>query len=80
MSAVLASNTFWGSPCSPLGCPHRILLPPLPMMLELCSQGEGHQGGRAQQPPALGDSLWFLTCWEGRGHAEYFCFWFFFGH
>lgn len=22
--------------------------------------------------------MWFLTCWEGWDHAEYFCFWFFF--
>lgn len=21
--------------------------------------------------------LWFLTSWEGWGHAEYFCFWYF---
>lgn len=41
MSAVLAFNTFWGSPCSHLGCLHRTLLPSLPMLLELCSREEG---------------------------------------
>lgn len=45
LSTILAFNTFRGSPCSYLACPHRTLLPSLPRMLEL-----------VWQPPAL--SVW----------------------